>query len=68
MSRYFVINHEEQFTIWSVERPIPRGWKPIGKTGTKEECIKYIEEVWTDMQPSKLRNVIKSNFIKLGGK
>jgi MbtH protein len=27
----------------------------VGVTGTKEECLAYIEEVWTDMRPLSLR-------------
>ena len=50
-----VINHEEQYSIWPVDREIPVGWKEAGKTGTKQECLDYIEEVWTDMRPLSLR-------------
>jgi len=31
------------------------GWKDAGKVGTKEECLAYIKEVWTDMRPLSLR-------------
>jgi MbtH protein len=50
-----VINHEEQYSIWPVDREIPLGWKPAGKEGLKSECLDYIEEVWTDMRPLSLR-------------
>ncbi len=50
-----VVNHEEQYSIWSTEREIPPGWREAGKDGTKEECLKYIDEVWTDMRPLSLR-------------
>ena len=49
-----VINHEEQYSIWFADREVPLGWKDIGKKGTKQECLKYIAEVWTDMRPSAL--------------
>jgi MbtH protein len=52
MSRYkVVINHEEQYSIWPVGRENPRGWKDAGRSGSKQECLDYIEEVWTDMRP-----------------
>ncbi len=51
-----VVNHEEQYSIWPAERENPLGWKAIGKTGIKEECLAYIKEVWTDMRPLSLRN------------
>ena len=31
------------------------GWRDAGKCGTKEECLAYIKEVWTDMRPLSLR-------------
>jgi MbtH protein len=50
-----VVNHEEQYSIWTADRELPLGWKAAGKTGTKAECLEYIEEVWTDMRPLSLR-------------
>ncbi len=50
-----VINHEEQYSIWFADREIPRGWKAEGFEGTKQECLRHIEEVWTDMRPLSLR-------------
>ena len=50
-----VVNHEEQYSIWLVGRNPPAGWREVGKTGTRKECLSYIEEVWTDMRPLSLR-------------
>lgn len=50
-----VVNHEEQYSIWPVERENPLGWLDSGKLGTKAECLAYIKEVWTDMRPLSLR-------------
>lgn len=50
-----VINHEEQYAIWPANRELPLGWNEAGKEGTKQECLAYIEEVWTDMRPLSLR-------------
>jgi len=50
-----VINHEEQYSIWPAYRALPVGWSEAGKSGTKEECLAYIKEVWTDMRPLSLR-------------
>jgi len=46
-----VINHEEQYSIIPIDQVLPRGVRETGKTGTSTECMKYIEEVWTDMTP-----------------
>jgi MbtH protein len=50
-----VVNHEEQYSIWPIHKALPLGWNDAGKSGTKEECLQYIEEVWTDMRPLSLR-------------
>jgi MbtH protein len=50
-----VVNAEEQYSIWPAEREIPSGWRAIGKSGTKKECLAHIEEVWTDLRPASLR-------------
>lgn len=50
-----VVNHEEQYSIWLADRDIPLGWQDVGKIGTKEECLSYIGDVWTDMRPLSLR-------------
>lgn len=50
-----VVNHEEQYSIWLADRPLPLGWREAGKTGSKDECLAFIKEVWTDMRPLSLR-------------
>ena len=50
-----VVNHEMQYSIWFADRENPPGWNDGGKEGSKEECLAYIEEVWTDMRPLSLR-------------
>ena len=50
-----VVNHEEQYSIWPVNRELPLGWNDAGKVGLKQEVLAWIEEVWTDMRPLSLR-------------
>jgi MbtH protein len=50
-----VMNHEEQYSIWPIDKEIPAGWKAVGKSGSKKECLDHIEIVWTDMRPLSLR-------------
>jgi MbtH protein len=50
-----VVNHEEQYSIWPADRNNPLGWRDAGKSGSKDECLAYIKEVWTDMRPLSLR-------------
>ncbi len=51
-----VVNHEEQYSIWPADKkPDPLGWNDAGKKGTKQECLDYIEKMWTDQRPLSLR-------------
>ena len=50
-----VVNHEEQYSIWPADRENASGWHDVGRQGTKDECVAYIKEVWTDMRPLSLR-------------
>lgn len=50
-----VVNHEEQYSIWPDYRDLPLGWRDVGKSGSKAECLAHINVVWTDMRPLSLR-------------
>jgi MbtH protein len=56
-----VVNHEEQYSIWPAERENPLGWRDVGKSGLKAECLAYIEEVWADMRPLSLRKKMEED-------
>lgn len=50
-----VINGEEQYSIWPADRDNALGWRDVGKTGTRAECLEFIKHVWTDIRPLSLR-------------
>ncbi|MDT0456831.1 MbtH family NRPS accessory protein [Streptomyces sp. DSM 41527] len=50
-----VRNDEEQYSIWWADRPLPDGWYADGTEGSREDCLSYIDTVWTDMRPLSLR-------------
>jgi MbtH protein len=56
-----VVNSEEMYSSWPADREMPLGWTAAGKTGTKQECLAYIEEVWTDMRPLSLRKKMQES-------
>jgi len=54
--RFTVVkNHEEQYSIWPQGQELPAGWVDAGKSGTRAECLDYVERVWVDMRPLSLR-------------
>jgi MbtH protein len=50
-----VINDEEQYSIWPVDKANPSGWHDANKAGTKDECLNFIQKAWVDMRPLSLR-------------
>ncbi len=56
-----VVNHEEQYSLWPAHRENVLGWKDAGKQGKKQECLDFIEEVWTDMRPLSLRKKMEED-------
>ncbi|MGH3380454.1 MAG: MbtH family protein [Actinoallomurus sp.] len=50
-----VINDEEQHSIWPDGRDDAPGWRGEGFSGTEQECLAHIDEVWTDICPRSLR-------------
>ncbi|MGW0811393.1 MbtH family protein [Nonomuraea sp. NPDC002799] len=50
-----VSNDEEQYSIWQFGRENPAGWHDEGTSGSREECLQRIEEVWVDMRPRSVR-------------
>lgn len=55
-----VVNHEEQYSIWPADRENALGWRDVGMSGPKDECLAHIKEVWTDMRPLSLRKQMEA--------
>jgi MbtH protein len=63
--RYLVlVNEEEQYSIWPSGREVPAGWRDAGKEGDKEDCLAWLDEVWTDMRPLSLRRDMEADLAK----
>ena len=59
---YVVVrNDEEQYSIWHADREVPAGWYLQPCTGPKDDCLRYIEQHWTDMRPASLRRAMAGN-------
>ncbi|MGI8312748.1 MbtH family protein [Saccharopolyspora hattusasensis] len=53
--RYVVLlNSENQYSLWPVFVPVPDGWRIARTEGSRQACLDYIEENWTDMRPQTL--------------
>ncbi len=58
-----VINQEEQYSLWPDYKAIPAGWRAVGVSGLKQECLAYIEQHWTDMRPLSLRQKMAQDAV-----
>jgi MbtH protein len=56
-----LLNDEEQYSLWRADKAVPQGWTAVGNEATKQECLAYIESVWTDMRPLSLRRRMEAD-------
>ncbi|HYE52515.1 MAG TPA: MbtH family NRPS accessory protein [Azospirillaceae bacterium] len=50
-----LVNEEEQYSLWMADMDVPAGWRPAGMTGSRADCLAFVESVWRDMRPLSLR-------------
>lgn len=53
-----LVNDEEQYSLWPDYKAVPGGWRETGTHGQKQECLDYVERVWSDMRPLSLRRAM----------
>jgi MbtH protein len=46
-----LINNQGQHSLWPAPAEIPAGWSIACERSSREACIEYIGENWTDMRP-----------------
>jgi MbtH protein len=61
-----VVNDEEQYSIWLCGRDLPAGWRAVEVSGSKEECLAHIREVWTDITPLSVRRRLAAARVENG--
>jgi MbtH protein len=47
-------NDEGQHSLWPLFAPVPGGWTVVHPDDSREACLRYVEEHWTDMRPASL--------------
>jgi uncharacterized protein YbdZ (MbtH family) len=48
-----LVNDEGQYSLWPEFIEVPAGWSVVSK-GKHSECLRWIEDHWTDMRPLSL--------------
>ncbi|HEX3782057.1 MAG TPA: MbtH family protein [Pseudonocardiaceae bacterium] len=49
-----LVNHEGQHSLWPVFVEVPDGWRKVFGEASRQDCLGYVEENWTDMRPTSL--------------
>ncbi|WP_236243697.1 MbtH family protein [Streptomyces sp. CC228A] len=49
-----LVNDENQHSLWPAFAEVPAGWTPVTGPDTREACLAYVEEHWTDLRPASL--------------
>jgi len=47
-------NDENQHSLWPSTIGVPAGWSVVHGPDSRQGCLEYIDENWTDMRPASL--------------
>jgi MbtH protein len=53
-----LLNDEGQYSLWPSATSAPSGWQETGLVGSKDVCLDFIRDNWTDMRPESLRKAM----------
>jgi MbtH protein len=56
-----LVNHEGQHSLWPEFAEVPAGWTIHHGPDTRDACLAYVEENWTDMRPKSLIAAMERN-------
>jgi len=49
-----LVNAENQHSLWPAEIDVPAGWSVVHGRDTRQGCLDYVEQHWTDLRPASL--------------
>ena len=49
-----LVNDEGQYSLWPSFADVPAGWQVAHEEASREDCLAYVEQNWTDMRPRSL--------------
>lgn len=55
-----LVNDEGQHSLWPSFADVPAGWTIAFGEETREACLHYVEENWTDLRPRTLAEAMDS--------
>lgn len=51
-----LVNDENQHSLWPAFVDVPAGWRQVHGEASRQSCLDYVEQHWTDMRPASLVN------------
>ena len=49
-----LVNDEGQYSLWPIFVDVPAGWNSVHEPASRQVCLDYINQTWTDMRPRSL--------------
>lgn len=49
-----LVNDAGQYSLWPDGLDVPTGWSVARAAASRQECLEYVEQNWTDMRPASL--------------
>jgi MbtH protein len=46
-----LVNTKGQYSLWPSFAAVPGGWTVIFNEASRQECLDYVNEQWTDLRP-----------------
>jgi len=53
-------NEERQHSLWPSFAEVPAGWTVVHPEDSRQACLDYVEEHWTDIRPQSLVDAMDS--------
>ncbi|MFY1671053.1 MbtH family protein [Plantactinospora sp. WMMB334] len=50
-----LVNDEDQHSLWPSHRAVPAGWRIARAEDSRQACLDYVEDHWTDLRPRSAR-------------
>jgi MbtH protein len=56
-----LINDEGQYSLWPDFIDVPAGWTTVQEAASRQTCLDYINQNWSDMRPRSLINMMNAS-------
>ena len=56
-----LMNAEGQHSLWPEQLVVPAGWSVVRASDTRQNCLEYVKENWTDMRPESLKRTMTTH-------